>query len=691
MRVDEGCERPTHRLYCLYGLDARAVPAPGEGRFFGDVFDLDRYHGHYAAARENTPAVLAELPFAAGSLDAPEVDAGDFAAGRLLLLACPASGYVLLLEVETDVPVEQLAALTASTCFSRGSLRLDGRPLLDALEQTTPLVALQQLQLGRDVHQLWMLSDEARDSLVRESKDGQEEFDMFELLGIVYRSRTAQRADRHSMRFPHELNRSVGTLACHARGVTVAAGHARHTEHALVLVAAQLLASLARLRTIRTATGDALRTLRDPRVQRASLDAQRRQFAELASTATNLEVDLSFGVEAQLDAVLVPEIVLEAYRDSLAAALSLPAGLEATSHMITRLSGALQSTEQNIAAAVKQRDEQRSARVSAAVGYISAVAIPVSLTFAYFAIPERVTPGVSILSLPHYAKLYAALVILLVLGSAVTYSVTVTRQRRRGAQARLRPARVRISAHRGGCGERPATIEAFVAASTSGADLVEFDVRRTRDGILVARHDPDLPSGAAISDVDYAVCQAELGTGCLSIAELLPLLRGKVVAHVDLKDAGYEDEVVRLCAQQLGVDGFVVTTLEDQSVRLIKDRYPEVQVALSLGRDMAGRGRRQLLQVRLSELFPERRLRACQADAVAVHHQLARLRVARVCRRLQLPMMVWTVNDEQRLRYFLCQQRADVVVTDVPLDALTIRAAVSRERWPAATGLVPCE
>ena len=48
-----------------------------------------------------------------------------------------------------------------------------------------------------------------------------------------------------------------------------------------------------------------------------------------------------------------------------------------------------------------------------------------------------------------------------------------------------------IAAHRGASAIAPEnTLEAFEAAIAVGADMVEFDVRSTADGVLVVTHDP---------------------------------------------------------------------------------------------------------------------------------------------------------------------------------------------------------
>src|SRR5699024_3671470 len=62
---------------------------------------------------------------------------------------------------------------------------------------------------------------------------------------------------------------------------------------------------------------------------------------------------------------------------------------------------------------------------------------------------------------------------------------------------------VRVIAHRGASAAAPEnTIEAFHLARTLGADWVELDARRTRDGAVVVHHDPHLSDGHNIVELD---------------------------------------------------------------------------------------------------------------------------------------------------------------------------------------------
>src|ERR1700745_729852 len=176
-----------------------------------------------------------------------------------------------------------------------------------------------------------------------------------------------------------------------------------------------------------------------------------------------------------------------------------------------------------------------------------------------------------------------------------------------------------ISAH----APRAGTIEAYARALETGAEYVEFDIRRTVDGELAAFHDARTRQGEALAAISYArLCQLA-GYEVPRVADVMALIAGKAATgHLDVKDTGGDERVVQMALDILGPGNFVVTTLEDESVAAIKARFTAVPAALSLGRDLTEVPRAGRAATRLSELFPMRRLRACRADWAAVHRQL---------------------------------------------------------------------
>jgi len=234
-----------------------------------------------------------------------------------------------------------------------------------------------------------------------------------------------------------------------------------------------------------------------------------------------------------------------------------------------------------------------------------------------------------------------------------------------------------ISAHRGGSEHAlPATYEAFEHSVTTGAEYVEFDIRRTRDHALVVHHD-DRIGPHRISDLRHAELSELAGYRVPLVRDVMRLLAGRAAGHLDLKEVGYEDEVIDLAQTILGPENFVATTLEDHSVAAIKRSFPHVRTALSLGRDLRGTPVSTWARVRASELFPLARIRNCGADWVAVNFTLARVGVIRACRRAGIGVMVWTVDSDRLIDHFIGDQHVDVLITNRPRHAVARRARIS--------------
>ncbi len=243
---------------------------------------------------------------------------------------------------------------------------------------------------------------------------------------------------------------------------------------------------------------------------------------------------------------------------------------------------------------------------------------------------------------------------------------------------RARPARppVLVSAHRMGAGgdrARENTLPALEESLQLGVDYVEFDVWRRDDGSFVVAHDPDHDLG-------------------LSYDTVLTTLAGRARAHIDLKfhspaavlreGRAWEVDAARRAVEVLGAEAMIVTTGHDQGVRAVRDWGDaagiELRVGLSLGRSVKRLTWLRRIEVRRSELFPRVRLRDSRANLVVAHHVLARLGVAAYARRRRLPLLVWTVDAEESLRYWLRPGRAWLVTTNQPGLALRVRSDLSR-------------
>jgi glycerophosphoryl diester phosphodiesterase len=233
-----------------------------------------------------------------------------------------------------------------------------------------------------------------------------------------------------------------------------------------------------------------------------------------------------------------------------------------------------------------------------------------------------------------------------------------------------------ICAHRGSCGVAGlSATERYGRAIELGVDYVELDVRRTADGALINYHDHLTPSERRVAGLTYAELKTELGAEVLTVAELFDLVAGRVRMHIDLKEPGYEAEIVRAAIDRVADSGFVVTTGEVESIRTVKEQFPNVSAGLTLGTDMTSARAWATVKERLSELFPGRRLRRSRADFVAAHQQLARVRLLRYCERRRIAAWVWTVDEEPQIARFMADKRVTTLITNRPDIAIRLRSA----------------
>jgi glycerophosphoryl diester phosphodiesterase len=259
---------------------------------------------------------------------------------------------------------------------------------------------------------------------------------------------------------------------------------------------------------------------------------------------------------------------------------------------------------------------------------------------------------------------------------------------------------VLISAHRFGAGkdrDLENSLDALEASLTLGADYVEFDVQRCSDGTFVVAHD----SWVAVADHHIPIssltpAQLEVLAGVVvRYDDVLARIDGRAKAHLDLKftspdgayavpGSAYEIAAVRRALEVLGTGYLVVTTNEDKAVRAVRDwaeaEGHELLVGLSLGRSVRGLPWWKQVRVRMSELLPRLRYQESRANLVVAKDVLARLGVAAFARRRHLPLVVWTVDSEESLRYWLRPGRAWLVTTNQPGLALRIRGSALRRR-----------
>jgi glycerophosphoryl diester phosphodiesterase len=230
-----------------------------------------------------------------------------------------------------------------------------------------------------------------------------------------------------------------------------------------------------------------------------------------------------------------------------------------------------------------------------------------------------------------------------------------------------------VVAHRGvATGAAENTVEAFTNAIAVGADMIEFDVRRTRDGELIVFHDSRV-GGVVIGDLTRDQIESAKGVRPPLFEEVLGACAGKIRLDVELKEDGYVPAamaLLRAALDQAGADVAeqVVTSFLPAVVARAKDAFPEVRTGLLVGTD----GPIYHVREHYRQLFPAGLARQVRADYLAPHYRLASYGVLARAAAAGLPCLLWTVNDDADIARFAKDPRVAAIITDRAAVALTL-------------------
>jgi len=215
---------------------------------------------------------------------------------------------------------------------------------------------------------------------------------------------------------------------------------------------------------------------------------------------------------------------------------------------------------------------------------------------------------------------------------------------------------------------RENTLEAFALAREDGADGVELDVHRTRDGALVVHHDADVEGFGVIADAELAAVRAAFDW-IPTLAEVLDECRGLLV-NVEIKnspkDADFDPDeivaagVVELLAARGHADRVLVSSFHLPSIARVHELAPEVPTGYLM---VMSPGPSAAMRV------------AVDGGHHAIHPFFGVLAdggaatVVAEARPLGVAVNTWTVNEPEEI-VRLAAAGVDAVITDVPALAL---------------------
>jgi len=241
-----------------------------------------------------------------------------------------------------------------------------------------------------------------------------------------------------------------------------------------------------------------------------------------------------------------------------------------------------------------------------------------------------------------------------------------------------------IIGHRGNSGVAPAnTMESIRQAVVLGVDMIELDVKQTRDCVLILIHNDTLDETTngkgLVSDMDYANIK-ELDAGSWkdkkyagekipTLMEALDFAKGKVYLSLDLKDEAVIPTMINAIKNADMLDDVVICGCCEPQAKAIWDINKNITVVLNTDSKLDELAKRE----NKTDFIHEYIHRACRErfSALNVSHRFVTEELIYRAHLRGLPIWTWTVDNISDMER-LINMGADAIYSNFPEKLLRV-------------------
>lgn len=218
--------------------------------------------------------------------------------------------------------------------------------------------------------------------------------------------------------------------------------------------------------------------------------------------------------------------------------------------------------------------------------------------------------------------------------------------------------------HAGASAYAPAnTLESFERALELGVDIVEFDVRRCRDALVLLHDDRVGEDERWVSELaleEIRAIKARHDQRVATLDEAVDLLKGKSLLNVDLKTGGIEAQVIDALRRKGILADAMLSSLDPVALREVRRLDPAVTTAISYPEDRGAASTRPYLRPIVTVVLALMRatmpyrviglMASAEANAAMLYHKVVSRVTAERVHAARKRVFVWTVDDLTTLR-----------------------------------------
>jgi len=225
--------------------------------------------------------------------------------------------------------------------------------------------------------------------------------------------------------------------------------------------------------------------------------------------------------------------------------------------------------------------------------------------------------------------------------------------------------KIKVFGHRGCAGLEPEnTIRAFKRAIDLGVDLIEFDVRMTRDKKLVVIHDEKLDrttNGIGfVKDFNFAEIRkfdAGKGEKIPSLEETINFLKNKKpIIVIEIKEPETTEKILEIIKKEKLEDKVLIVSFWLDALKKLKKIDPKIKTGVLFGKKVKN----------MISLIKE-----IKADGLGLEYHSIDKEIVKDCHKENFKINAWTVNEFEDIRKMI-KLGVDIISSNYPNRVLAI-------------------
>ena len=226
----------------------------------------------------------------------------------------------------------------------------------------------------------------------------------------------------------------------------------------------------------------------------------------------------------------------------------------------------------------------------------------------------------------------------------------------------LKKKDITIIGHKGASAIAPEnTLKAFKKAIELKADMVEFDIHKTKGGEIVIIHDSDTLSITGVQGLIKEMTLEEIkkldageGEKIPTLLELIKVAKEKVGLQIEIKSSGLLEKLIKLLKGENLVNTSIVSCFAFGELVKLKNLEPIIRLGFLLPEDLVRvrQIKRKILKAVDNKFY-----------AIHPHFNITDKEIVDFAHDNGLKVNVWTVNDKDDMER-LIQLGVDGIITD---------------------------